>query len=218
MLEDNGFSTDVVGTGQAALDTLAKHHYDLVLLDVGLPDLNGYEVAKQIRDKENKYNGNRTPIMIVSAHIDETQWRNFEYLFEDYITKRITQDKIDKIKSYFPGKPLSQKNNYSEYDLIDWNKAMRINLDLNTVKENIEVFQKNCITYISRLNSLHPDSSEFQSTLYQIKSDAEYCGALSILRKSDKIEDLWSVSDFSNLANLIKELLYDLKLIQEINI
>ena len=57
-----GFAVDVAGTGPQALDLAEDGEYDVILLDLMLPGLSGYEVARRLRAR-----GDWTPILVVSA-------------------------------------------------------------------------------------------------------------------------------------------------------
>lgn len=63
-LEDMGYNFDVAENGKQALKMYkSKTHYHMILLDIGLPDINGIEVCKRIRKQELK---NRTHIPIIA--------------------------------------------------------------------------------------------------------------------------------------------------------
>ena len=66
MLWELGCETDVVKDAAEAL-VIGSHVYDLILLDIGLPDLNGFEVAKKLRQYPNH---NHTPIFALTAYVD----------------------------------------------------------------------------------------------------------------------------------------------------
>jgi two-component system sensor histidine kinase/response regulator len=73
MLEERGHEVSLVGDGWDALAALARQHFDIVLMDVRLPHLDGYEATKLIRDRE-KLTGERVPIIAITAQdrtIDE---------------------------------------------------------------------------------------------------------------------------------------------------
>ena len=61
-LKDASYATDWVKNGQTALNTLNCQHYDLVLLDLGLPGKDGMEVLRAIRGKDNPI-----PLLIITA-------------------------------------------------------------------------------------------------------------------------------------------------------
>ncbi|WP_297843574.1 response regulator transcription factor [Pseudomonas sp.] len=61
-LKDSSYATDWVKNGHTALATLASQHYDLVLLDLGLPGKDGLEVLRRIRAGDNP-----VPLLIITA-------------------------------------------------------------------------------------------------------------------------------------------------------
>jgi len=62
MLISEGLSSDTVETGEEGLDYVKIYDYDIVLLDLGLPDMSGYDVLRKLRMGKNK-----TPILILSG-------------------------------------------------------------------------------------------------------------------------------------------------------
>lgn len=64
VLENEGFSTVVVGEGNAAVQAVRDHHPDLVLLDVMLPGMNGIDVCRTIREES------AVPIIMLTARTD----------------------------------------------------------------------------------------------------------------------------------------------------
>lgn len=80
---NNEMDADTISKGKIGLKLLEEEHYDLILLDVTLPDMDGFEVVQSIRSR-----GMNTPIMIVSARKED-----FDTLYgldigaDDYITK-----------------------------------------------------------------------------------------------------------------------------------
>lgn len=62
-LNDLNCAVDIAPTGKAALKTAHKH-YDIVFMDIGLPDMSGFEVAKRLRKTQTSH----TPIVALTAH------------------------------------------------------------------------------------------------------------------------------------------------------
>jgi CheY-like chemotaxis protein/nitrogen-specific signal transduction histidine kinase len=67
ILEKRGHKVKVVGTGREALDALAAQAFDLVLMDVQMPDMDGLEATRVIRDTETG-SGMRLPVLAITAH------------------------------------------------------------------------------------------------------------------------------------------------------
>ena len=82
-LRDTGFSAETVATGRDALDRLVDAKYDLVVLDLMLPDQDGLAVCQSIRAR-----GLRMPILILSArHRVDDRVRGLDAGADDYLTK-----------------------------------------------------------------------------------------------------------------------------------
>lgn len=83
----NVYTTDL---GEEGIDLAKLYDYDLILLDLNLPDLNGYEVLRQLRVARID-----TPILILSGE-DETQSKikGFGFGADDYLTKPFHRDEL----------------------------------------------------------------------------------------------------------------------------
>jgi two-component system, OmpR family, KDP operon response regulator KdpE len=81
-LARQGYRVETAATGQAALEAHASHHPDLILLDLGLPDVDGLEIVRQIRDRA------ATPIVVLSARgAERDKVQALDLGADDYLTK-----------------------------------------------------------------------------------------------------------------------------------
>ena len=81
-LSKEGFTVDVAEDGERALSRLAETEPDLVLLDLMLPKVDGYEVFRQLRERT------RTPVIMLTARGEETdRIVGLELGADDYVTK-----------------------------------------------------------------------------------------------------------------------------------
>jgi DNA-binding response OmpR family regulator len=89
-LEAEGFATDRAGDGAEALDLLRREHYDLVVLDLLLPRVDGLEVLRTLRHLDPEL-----PVLILSARSDlPTKLRGFELGADDYVHKPFALDEL----------------------------------------------------------------------------------------------------------------------------
>jgi PAS domain S-box-containing protein len=75
--------------GQAAVDICRKEPVDIVLMDIKMPKMNGYEAARLIRVFKP-----HLPIIAQTAHAAQSEIEKFQDVFDDYITKPFTKEKI----------------------------------------------------------------------------------------------------------------------------
>lgn len=82
-LKKNNFSVDSVFNGEDALDYLSYENYDLVILDIMMPKISGYQVIKELRTKKND-----TPVLMLTAKdsIDD-KVKGLDSGADDYLVK-----------------------------------------------------------------------------------------------------------------------------------
>lgn len=81
-LSANGFLIEAYRDGQQAWEAIQTKHYHLVLLDIMMPNMDGFELCKKIREKEN------VPILFLTAKVqEEDQLRGYHLGADDYILK-----------------------------------------------------------------------------------------------------------------------------------
>lgn len=122
-LEDNGFNVRHCASAAAALECVRNSSFSLIILDINLPDLLGFDVCSQIRKSSN------VPIIFLSARIcDNDKLKGFEVGADDYISKPYSLNELLlKIKAHI-------RRRY-EYDSIKNNSN-----SLDTFRfDNIEV-------------------------------------------------------------------------------
>jgi PAS domain S-box-containing protein len=91
MLEKRGHHVDVASNGREALEAIDRERVDLVLMDVQMPDMDGFEATGHIRDKE-KGNGGHIPIIAMTAHaMKGDRERCLAAGMDDYIPKPIRE-------------------------------------------------------------------------------------------------------------------------------
>ena len=95
----NGFDVERVASGRAALDSIQRQRPDLVVLDVMLPDLDGFEVARRLRQVEGA--GTTVPIIFLTSRADEVDRINgLETGGDDYVAKPFsTRELVARIRA-----------------------------------------------------------------------------------------------------------------------
>ena len=88
-LELSGFEVEVANDGQTGLDKSLSEDYDLIILDLMLPEVDGFEICRRVRDEKN------TPIIMVSAKKDDIdKIRGLGLGADDYMTKPFSPSEL----------------------------------------------------------------------------------------------------------------------------
>lgn len=79
----SGYAVDVITDGESANKLLSYQEYDVIILDLGLPKLDGFEVLKRLRSR-----GNKTPVLILTALEDiQNRVKGLDLGADDYLAK-----------------------------------------------------------------------------------------------------------------------------------
>ncbi len=134
-LEFEGYQVLIAEDGQAALDVIASNIFDLILLDVMLPKISGFDVCKKLRKE-----GNTTPIILLTAKGEEIdKVLGLELGADDYVTKPFSlRELLARIKAVLRRGEPSQKSsdanvkigrltvNFSSYNASEENDSVQM--------------------------------------------------------------------------------------------
>jgi CheY-like chemotaxis protein len=109
LLEKRGHHVQVAGDGREALEKLEKADFDLVLMDVQMPVMGGFEATAAVREME-KGTGKHIPIVALTAHaIDGDRERCLAAGMDGYVAKPIRPEELfEQIEALIPSVPLAR--------------------------------------------------------------------------------------------------------------
>jgi signal transduction histidine kinase/ActR/RegA family two-component response regulator len=98
LLHKRGHTVAVVGDGRSAVTALSRDHFDLVFMDVQMPELDGLQATQEIRRTE--VTGRRVTIVALTAHaMQGDKARCLSAGMDDYLTKPVNPHELDRILS-----------------------------------------------------------------------------------------------------------------------
>jgi PAS domain S-box-containing protein len=103
-LEKLGFHADTAENGRQAIKALEKEPYNMVLMDVQMPQMDGYETTRMIRDPASSVRNHHIPIVAMTAHaMTGDRQRCLAAGMNDYISKPVRSQQLhETIKKYLP--------------------------------------------------------------------------------------------------------------------
>lgn len=87
-----GYEVKTANSADAALQQAAQNHFDLVISDIGMPDMNGYELAESLRSQTNYRS---TPLIAVTGYTEyDDRGRSLRAGFDAHLTKPINPSQL----------------------------------------------------------------------------------------------------------------------------
>ncbi len=113
-LRSRDFQVTTVADGQEAWETLSKKHFDVLLTNISMPKMNGWQLIKAVRESNQQL-----PIIIISAKTDrEDIIRGYQLGCDDYLTKPFSMDiLICKIEAILRRYRMANQSDEMEFDL-----------------------------------------------------------------------------------------------------
>jgi adenylate cyclase len=144
VLSSKGFRVAAASSGEQALDVLSKEHPDVVVLDILMPGMDGYEVCRRIRqDPETAF----LPVIMITASGEEEKTRAIEAGADDFINKPFDQaELLARVRSLVRVKRYHDTIENQAAELARWNRELE-----QRVQDQIEQLER-----VSRLRRFLP--------------------------------------------------------------
>ena len=217
LLEKLGQKVDVAMTGQEAIDKVRENQYDLILLDIQLPDMTGFDVANTIIEEDLVM---QTPIVALTANVIKKRDEYLENGMDDVIAKPIKKSRVIEVFNELFHAPPAPLEIDGEVERPEPNKTLSNILDMDLlqmlvdtigdemVRASVKVFQEKMPEYMEILQlSLSADEkSEVCSQAHKIKGAAGSVGLARVQRIANQIQQGDHPTWWENVHDWVEEL------------
>ena len=224
MVEDWGFNIDTVEDGNQVIDAISKKQYDVILMDIQMPNMDGMEATKIIRTQFEKPIKD-IPIIAVTANAYKEDYDNYnklginEIISKPFRSQELFDSIIKVVKKYNENNPVEIKENNDFPDFKD-EKPYSLKLIKKIAKGNDETLVKMINIFIEKssleindiLYSINEnDLDSVAHTAHKMKPAIGYLGMSQLESKVDDIIN-WSrqkdnVDKIKMYAEFVKEVL-----------
>jgi PAS domain S-box-containing protein len=196
LLERRGHSTVVAENGREALSAIEKHKFDLVLMDVQMPEMGGLEATRAIRQKEQS-KGGHLPIVAMTAHaMQGDRERCLEAGMDGYLAKpldpKIFLDTVERMA--LPGHKAEPEPNISKSeDKLDESALLaRFSGDRKLVLTLATAFCQDCPRMMGRIRKAirARDAAALADAAHALKGSIGNFGASAAFEKAREVEKL----------------------------
>ncbi len=136
LLTAKGYDVRTAGSGAEALEHLGEYEPDIVLLDVIMPEMSGYDVCQKIR--ENPETRLLPVVMVTALEPAEERVRGIEAGADDFLSKPInTAELLARVRSLLRVRELHETVRLQAAELADWNKTLeeRVKTQVDELKQ-----------------------------------------------------------------------------------
>jgi CheY-like chemotaxis protein len=211
LLEKRGHKVSVVSSGREALDLLEHSHFDLVLMDLQMPEMSGLEVTAAIRRRE-KGKRIRIPIVALTAHaMAGDRERCLAAGMDAYLSKPLRPSELNAtIAALVPsGQGLNEQQATvpEKPPVLDRAAALKcVDGDHELLAELAQLFLDNCPRFWAELDEalVAGDPAKVQRLAHNLKGSLANFGATASTTVVRKLEEMGREADLKGAAETLK--------------
>lgn len=198
-----GIKLDLASDGFEAIHKIQQNDYDLVLMDIQMPEIDGYETTERIRAIEDEFYKN-IPIIALTAELSKnTKEKVVTSGMNDFVLKPINPDKLyELLKSYFS---TQKKKGIKKRPAKESSKVVKNNFLTIDFSEADKLFGNNAETYLQFIKMTQNDFNDSKGKLIEAVRYNNYDLFRRVHHKLAGVLILLKLSHFNNHLISIKE-------------
>jgi signal transduction histidine kinase/DNA-binding response OmpR family regulator/HPt (histidine-containing phosphotransfer) domain-containing protein len=201
LIQRRGHKVTIVGNGRDAVDAVAQQRFDVVLMDVQMPEMGGFEATGIIRAREREL-GVHMPIIAITAHVMKgDRERCLEAGMDDYITKPFDSRNLCRVLEEAAGSTVSTQQASPSADIPDEVLA-RVGGDRALLGEMIRLFADDAPQNIKRIRDAIEarDGEALRRAAHTLKGAAGNFEAADVVRAARTFEEMGQSGQFDEHA------------------
>ncbi|ABB23193.1 ATP-binding protein [Pelodictyon luteolum] len=221
MLKKLGYSPDVAVCGTAALEAMRRKAYDLVFMDCQMPEMDGYEATRHIREDEDLKGSRSVPVVAMTANaMKGDREKCINAGMDDYIAKPLRKSDFKTIMDrYFPGmdrslsedgreQPLPARQPTADSVFMVEDVLQRLQQDREIIRIILSQFISTAEAELAAIAdaAARNDMSRFRLLLHTMKGAAATVGAVELSRNAAELEAAERSKDLKTFGRLLGNL------------
>jgi PAS domain S-box-containing protein len=203
-LNNWGIKTDFASNGLEALELIQSKSYKLILMDLQMPEMDGYTAARKIRSMDDPYFKNIPIIALTASAMIEIKQKAFDTGMNDYISKPFDPDDLRKKIFHFLEMPVVN-DSFGKSWSDNFNLYTEGNPELK--RELADVLSKNITELQSAVdNILNPDGLEtYKRVVHKVKTTLSFLGDKEFENIVNEIPDVLAQDNDAALKDLVNQ-------------
>jgi two-component system, sensor histidine kinase and response regulator len=229
MLERSGYRVDAVNNGREAVEAHSNIPYGAVLMDVQMPEMDGYEATAEIRRREGS--GPHTPIIAMTADaMQGDRERALAAGMDDYIAKPVKHEELEAVlERWIPDpeqEPLEQRSDGDsgtpedapalDLSVLESRRGHQRDGEPDKLARIVGLFIDDVPIRLDELRQAveRGEAQKLEETAHMLKGGSGYMGAVQMAKICAGIQDLGASGELSRVTELLDELEAEFKRIR----
>jgi two-component system, sensor histidine kinase and response regulator len=212
MLEKMGHTVKIAGNGQEAVSLTKGEAFDLVFMDVQMPEMDGLTATRSIRERE-KPTGTHIPIIAMTAHaMKGDKERCLDAGMDGYISKPVSSREIEHIIATVPAAETEVQIltavKAAPPSPVTWDRAKaleKVDGDEQLLQEVIQIFLEESPKQLAELRQAvtEGNSDLLERAAHSLKGELGYLGVLDTCQKARNLEQMGRNGDLDQAAETL---------------
>ena len=222
LLGKRGHTVVVANHGREALAALEKDQFDLVLMDIQMPEMDGYEATAAIRAQEKK-TGRHVPIIAMTARaMKGDRERCLEVGMDDYVSKPVRARQLDEAMAAVLGSRVQEKPTKEQpvatHGPVDWGEALRsVDGDRELLADVVDAYLVESTTIFQRIRRAVDANlaKELQAAAHTLKGPSRSLGGTRVFQGCWQLEQMGREGALTKAPEVTATLEKEMKRFQE---
>lgn len=184
LLEQFGHQVDLVGCGAEAIERATRTPYDIIFTDLGLPDMDGYQVSRALREK-----GLTTPILAVSGEVGlDARIKAEANGFTDFLVKPVAPNALQNSLNKY----LQQEEEVLDLSRLNQMLSLKARPGMaDLVRDMIETYLETSLADMNQIEEVQNrgDLAGVSRQAHRLKGASAAVGAVALARLLQEVED-----------------------------
>ncbi len=224
LLLKSGHQAHVVSNGHEALEALESHRFDVVLMDIQMPRMDGFEATAKIREQQYP-TGQRVPIVAMTAHaMQGDRQRCLQAGMDDYLSKPVDPQALAAVLRKVATQQAGLANNASSSPKPDGRlrfdldaAVARVDGDMGLLRELAELFLKECPKMVSQVQEAiaRRNGEDLEMAAHKLRGALANFFSLGDIEPARRLEEMGRESRLNHVEPVFEELVAEIGQLRE---